>query len=79
VGARSAVAEERRGKAVVDLAYLADVEHLVYSALNGAGARSGFPYYESKARIEEHIRARPSGDDPATGVLHGQPRTPPPS
>ena len=25
--------------------------------VNGAGARSGIPYYESKARIEEHIRA----------------------
>jgi uncharacterized protein YbjT (DUF2867 family) len=29
----------------------------VYSSLNGANARSGIPYYESKARIEEHIGA----------------------
>jgi uncharacterized protein YbjT (DUF2867 family) len=49
------VAEERRGKAVVDLAKESGIEHLVYSSLNGAGARSGIPYYESKARIEEHI------------------------
>ena len=51
------VAEERRGKAVADLAQESGVEHLVYSSLNGAGANSGIPYYESKARIEEHIHA----------------------
>jgi uncharacterized protein YbjT (DUF2867 family) len=61
VGARispeGVAAEERRGKLVVDLAGESGVEHLVYSSLNGADARSGIPYYESKARIEEHIRA----------------------
>jgi len=51
------VAEERRGKAVAELAGESGVGHLVYSSLNGAGARSGIPYYASKARIEEHIRA----------------------
>lgn len=51
------VAEERRGRAVADLAQESGIEHLVYSSLNGAGARSGIPYYESKARIEEHIHA----------------------
>jgi uncharacterized protein YbjT (DUF2867 family) len=51
------VAEERRGKAVADLARESGIEHLVYSSLNGASACSGIPYYESKARIEEHIRA----------------------
>jgi uncharacterized protein YbjT (DUF2867 family) len=50
-------AEIRRGEAVCDLAGKAGVEHVVYSSLNGANARSGIPYYESKARIEEHIRA----------------------
>jgi uncharacterized protein YbjT (DUF2867 family) len=50
-------AEERRGKAVADLAHESGVEHLVYSSLNGADAGSGIPYYESKARIEQHIRA----------------------
>jgi uncharacterized protein YbjT (DUF2867 family) len=61
VGARispeGVVAEERRGKTVVKLAHETGIEHLVYSSLNGAGARSGIPYYESKTRIEEHIRA----------------------
>ena len=50
-------AEERRGQAVADLARESGIGHLVYSSLNGASARSGIPYYESKARIEEHIHA----------------------
>src|ERR1039457_5032982 len=51
------VAEERRGKAVGDLAREAGNERLGYRSLNGASARSGIPYYESKARIEERIHA----------------------
>ncbi|KOU61536.1 NmrA family transcriptional regulator [Streptomyces sp. MMG1533] len=51
------VAEERRGKAVADLAGELGIEHLVYSSLNGAAAHSGIPYYESKRRIEEHLRS----------------------
>ena len=51
------VAEERRGKAVADLARECGIGHLVYSSLNGADADSGIPYYESKERIEEHIHA----------------------
>lgn len=50
-------AEERRGRAVADLALAAGIEHLVYSSLNGASAGSGIPYYESKAQIEKHIHA----------------------
>jgi len=51
------VAEERRGKAVAGLAQEPGIEHLVYTSIDGASARSGIPYYESKARIEEHIHA----------------------
>ncbi|MFC4504895.1 MULTISPECIES: NmrA family NAD(P)-binding protein [Streptomyces] len=51
------VAEERRGKAVADLAAELGVEHLVYSSLNGADAHSGIPYYESKQRIEGNLRS----------------------
>ena len=51
------VAEQRRGEAVADLARHSGIEHLVYSSLNGASARSEIPYYESKARIEDHIHA----------------------
>ena len=42
---------------MADVARKSGIEHLVYSSLNGASARSGIPYYESKARIEEHIHA----------------------
>jgi uncharacterized protein YbjT (DUF2867 family) len=49
------VAEQRRGTAVADLAQETGVRHLVYSSLNGADAGSGIPYYDSKARIEEHL------------------------
>jgi uncharacterized protein YbjT (DUF2867 family) len=51
------IAEERRGKAVADLAGETGIGHLVYSSINSADARTGIPYYESKARIEEHIHA----------------------
>src|SRR5438552_1385419 len=51
ISPEAVVAEERRGKAVADLARESGIEHLVYSSLNGAGAHSGIPYYESKARI----------------------------
>jgi uncharacterized protein YbjT (DUF2867 family) len=55
ISTEGVVAEERRGRAVADLAQASGVEHFVYSSLNGTGAHSGIPYYESKARIEEHI------------------------
>jgi uncharacterized protein YbjT (DUF2867 family) len=42
---------------VADLAAETGVEHPAYSSLNGAGARSGIPYYESKSRIEKRIHA----------------------
>src|ERR1019366_8947429 len=51
------VAEERRGKAVADLARGGRNRTPLCSSLHGASARSGIPYYESKARIEERIHA----------------------
>jgi uncharacterized protein YbjT (DUF2867 family) len=56
VTAEGVATEERRGKAVADLASEAGVGHLVYSSISGAPAHSGIPHVESKARIEEHIR-----------------------
>lgn len=55
ISAEGVVAEERRGRAVVEIAKESGIEHLVYSSLNGAGEGSGIPYYESKERIEERI------------------------
>ncbi|MEU3462815.1 NmrA/HSCARG family protein [Streptomyces sp. NPDC006733] len=49
------LAEERRGRAVAELAAELGIEHLVYTSLNGTDAGSGIPYYESKRRIEEHL------------------------
>jgi uncharacterized protein YbjT (DUF2867 family) len=49
-------AEERRGRAVVELAAKAGVAHLVYSSIRGADRQTGVSYIESKARIEAHIR-----------------------
>jgi uncharacterized protein YbjT (DUF2867 family) len=57
ISAEGVAAEERRSKAVAEIAAQSGVEHLVYSSLNGAGAHSGIPYYQSKERIEERIRA----------------------
>ncbi|BAW05413.1 NmrA family transcriptional regulator [Nocardia seriolae] len=50
-------AEERRGKAVAELAAKTGVAHLVYSSLQGVGAGSGIEYYDAKEHIEDHIRA----------------------
>ncbi|HJP74445.1 MAG TPA: NmrA/HSCARG family protein [Pseudonocardiaceae bacterium] len=48
--------EEERGKRVADVASASGVEHFVYSSVGGAERESGVPHFESKWRIEEHIR-----------------------
>jgi uncharacterized protein YbjT (DUF2867 family) len=50
-------AEERQGKALADAAKQAGVEHFVYSSVGGAERSTGVPHFESKWRIEEHVRA----------------------
>jgi uncharacterized protein YbjT (DUF2867 family) len=50
-------AEVRRGKAAADIAKQTGIAHLVYSSINGADLHTGIPHLESKARIEERIRA----------------------
>jgi uncharacterized protein YbjT (DUF2867 family) len=50
-------AEERRGQAVADLASETGAGHLVYSSISGADQHTGIPHVESKAKIEERIRA----------------------
>jgi uncharacterized protein YbjT (DUF2867 family) len=50
-------AEQRRGKEVAGLAREASVGQLVYSSISGAPLHTGIPHVESKARIEQHIRA----------------------
>jgi len=49
-------AEERRGRAVAELAAHARIGQLVYSSINGTDQATGISYIESKARIEARIR-----------------------
>lgn len=55
ITAAGIAAEQRRGKAVVELAKELGVRHFVYSSLNGAGADSGVEYYAAKQAIEGFI------------------------
>jgi uncharacterized protein YbjT (DUF2867 family) len=49
--------EIRQGKSVADAARAAQVEHLVYTSVDGVELAAGVPHLESKWHIEEHIRA----------------------
>lgn len=51
-------AEERRGIAFADAIEAAGGPHLVYTSADGAERHSGLRHYESKRRIEDHIRGR---------------------
>ncbi len=48
--------EVRFGKTVADAAMDAGVEHLVYSSSNAAGSKTGVGHFESKSRVEDHVR-----------------------
>jgi uncharacterized protein YbjT (DUF2867 family) len=49
-------AEIREGILVADAAKKSRVSHLVYSSVAAADRNTGIPFFDSKARIEEHIR-----------------------
>ncbi len=49
-------AEIAQGTTLGDAAKAAGVGHYVYSSVGGADRRSGVPHFESKWRIEEHLR-----------------------
>lgn len=49
--------EVRLGRAIADAALTAGVRHLVYSSVAGAERSAGVGPFESKLRIEEHIRS----------------------
>jgi uncharacterized protein YbjT (DUF2867 family) len=48
--------ELRFGITVVDVAKRAGVKHFIYSSVAGAGPDVGIGHFESKWRIEEHLR-----------------------
>ncbi len=49
-------AEVRQGIAMADAALRADIGHFVYSSVGSADQNTGIPHFDSKFRIEEHIR-----------------------
>jgi uncharacterized protein YbjT (DUF2867 family) len=48
--------EVRQGKALADAAKRAEAKHFVYASVHSADLGSGVPHFDSKAKIEEHIR-----------------------
>jgi uncharacterized protein YbjT (DUF2867 family) len=48
--------ETRRGKMMADIAKEKKVTHLVYSSVANADKNTGIPHFESKYRIEQHIK-----------------------
>jgi uncharacterized protein YbjT (DUF2867 family) len=50
-------AEVRQGRTVIDAAASAGVAHVVYSSVGGAERVRGIPHFDSKWRIEQHLRA----------------------
>jgi uncharacterized protein YbjT (DUF2867 family) len=49
-------AEIRQGINMVNAAKRSDVTHFVYSSVGSADQRTGIPHFDSKFRIEEHLR-----------------------
>src|ERR687885_924816 len=48
--------EIRRGKLMADIAKENNIEHLVYSSVANADKNTGIPHFESKYKIEQHIK-----------------------
>jgi len=48
--------EVRQGTVLADAAKAAGVRHFIYSSVGGAERQTGIPHFESKFRVEEHLR-----------------------
>ena len=48
--------ETRRGKMMTDIAKEKKVAHLVYSSVVNADKNTGIPHFESKYKVEQHIK-----------------------
>jgi len=48
--------EIRRGKSIADIAKESNIEHLVYSSVANADKNTGIPHFESKYKVEQHIK-----------------------
>ncbi len=49
-------AEVRHGIALIDAAHASEVSHFVYSSVGSADQKTGIPHFDSKWKIEEHLR-----------------------
>jgi uncharacterized protein YbjT (DUF2867 family) len=49
-------AEIRQGIALIDAAHSSEIRHFVYSSVGSADQHTGIPHFESKWKIEEHLR-----------------------
>lgn len=50
-------AETEQGRALVDAAADAGVDHFVYSSVAGADQETGIPHFDSKFKVEQHLAA----------------------
>lgn len=48
--------EVRQGIAMIDAAHAAEVDHFIYSSVGSADQNTGIPHFDSKAKIEQHLR-----------------------
>src|ERR671939_791325 len=48
--------ETRRGKLMANIAKENSIEHLVYSSVANADKNTGIPHFESKYKVEQHIK-----------------------
>jgi len=49
-------AEVRQGIALIDAAHTSEISHFIYSSVGSADQNTGIPHFESKGKIEEHLR-----------------------
>jgi uncharacterized protein YbjT (DUF2867 family) len=49
-------AETRQGITLVDAAHRSEISHFIYSSVGSADQSTGIPHFESKWKIEEHLR-----------------------
>jgi uncharacterized protein YbjT (DUF2867 family) len=49
-------AEIRQGFALIDAAHRSEIRHFIYSSVGSADQNTGIPHFDSKWKIEEHLR-----------------------
>lgn len=49
-------AEVRQGIALIDAAHRSEISHFIYSSVGSADQNTGIPHFDSKWKIEEHLR-----------------------